>query len=291
MTRVGSCVVPKHSRAALLTFAGFAISPFASGQSTSDFLVVSPQPAIQLLQVEKLPSNSLQFTFSNTTNKPILEICISAQRGPNEMVCKLGGTNEAKLPAPEETFSMDFDPRGFPLDGQKNTLSVDAVVYSDGSHFGKKEILADMAIRMAGIALESKRISDLLSNSPDLSAAGLDSVVSQIGTSAPSSPAEAAEELKGESLPGISVSVLDRYRNSPNHAFLEGVALERNAVLREIEGKKTLAALPLTGSKNRQQAVLGAKMHGRSDLAQKYQALNELHVSYLKSFIESNNVR
>ena len=195
-----------------------------------------------------------------------------------------------KLPAPEEPFSMNFDPRGFSSDGQQNTLIVDAVVFSDGSRFGRREILSDLAIRMAGIALESKRISDLLLSSSDPSATRLDDVTAQIGTSAPSSPAEAAEELSGESLPGISLSVLDRYRSNPNHAFLEGVALERSAVLRDIEEKKTLAALPLTGSKNKQQAVLEAKMHGRLDLARKYQALNELHVSYFKSFIGSDNV-
>jgi hypothetical protein len=183
---------------------------------------------------------------------------------------------------------MSFDASGFASDGQQNTLRVDAVVYTDGSHFGGQRTLANIASRMVGVALETKRISGLLSNGPDT---GLDSVLPQIGTSSPSSPAEAAGELKGQSLPGISQLVVNSYLSSPTQAFLEGVALERSAVLREVNEKKALAALPLTGSKNKQQAVLEARSHGRSDLAQKYQALNQSQISYLISFMGAGNVQ
>jgi hypothetical protein len=290
---VNPCVIPRYYlRAALLAFAMcLAMHSFASGQSISDFVISSPQPVVQLVQVEQLPSRNLDFTFSNASNKTILEICISPQRGPNEMVCKLGSANGAKLSGPGETFSMSLDAGGFASDGQQNTLRVDAVVYTDGSHFGKQRTLADIASRMVGVALETKRISDLLSNGPDLSATGLDSALPQIGTSSPLSPAEAAGELKGESLPGISQLVVNSYLSSPTQAFLEGVALERSAVLREVNEKKALAALPLTGSKNKQQAVLEARSHGRSDLAQKYQTLNQSQISYLISFIGAGNVQ
>ncbi len=291
MTTGSSCVIRRYLRAALLVFAIFATFSAAPGQSISDFVISSPQPAVQLVQVEQLPSRNLDFTFSNASDKTILEICISAQRGPNEMVCQSGFANGAKLTGPGQTFSMSFDASGFASDGQQNTLRVNGVVYTDGSHFGEKRTLANIASRMVGGALETKRISDLLSNGPDLSAAGLDSALPQIGASSPSSPAEAAEELKGESLPGISPSVVNRYLSSPSQAFLEGVSLERNAVLREINEKKVLAVLPLTGSKNKQQAVLEARSHGRSDLAQKYQALNQSQISYLTSFMGAGNVQ
>jgi hypothetical protein len=280
----------RYMRAALLVLTSFVTFSAAPGQSVRDFVIVSPERTIQLVQVENLPPNNLLFTFSNASSKPILEVCISAQRGPNEMVCKLGAANGAKLPGPGETFSMSFDAGGFASDGQQNTLRVDAVVYTDGSHVGEKRTLANIASRMVGVALETKRISDLLSNSPDLSAAGLDSVVPQIGPSSPSSPVEAAEKLRGESLPGVSPLVVNGYLSSPNQAFLEGVALERSAVLGEINEKKALAASPLTGSKNKQQVVLGARSHGLSDLAQKYQALNHSQVSYLISFMRAGNV-
>lgn len=272
----------------LTSFGTFSASP---GQTVHDFVIVSPEPAIQLVQVENLPPNNLRFTFRNASSKPMLEVCISAQRGAKEMVCKLGAANGAKLPAPGETFSMSFDGSGFASDSQQKTLSVDAVVYADGSHFGGKRTLANIESRMVGEALETKRISDLLSNSSDLGAAGLEKIAAQIGPSAPSSPVEVAENLKGESLPGVSPQVVDSYLSRPNQAFLEGVALERNAVLREISEKKALAASPLTGSTNKQQAVLGARSHGRSDLAQKYQALNQSQINYLNSFMSAGNVQ
>jgi hypothetical protein len=189
------------------------------------------------------------------------------------------------LTGPGETFSMFLDASGFASDGQQNSLRVNAVVYADGSRFGEKAILASVASRMFGVALETKRISDLLSNGPDDSAAGLDSVLPQIGTAPPSSPAEAAEALKGESLPGISPSVIDTYLSSPAQGILEGVVSARDDALHEINEKKAIAASPLTGGKKMQQAVLEARLHGRSDLAQKYQALNQSQISYLISFV------
>jgi hypothetical protein len=186
---------------------------------------------------------------------------------------------------------MNFDASGFALDGQQNTLHIDAVVYTDGSHFGETKVLATIASRMFGVALETKRISDLLSNGPDQSAAGLDSVLPQIGTSPPSSPTEAAEKFKGESLPGISPLVVNSYLSSPAQGLLEGAGFARDTILHDISEKKALAALPLTGGKNQQKAVLEAQSHGRSDLAQKYQALNQLQISYLISFLGGRNAQ
>jgi hypothetical protein len=291
MAIVGSCVIPKYLRAALLVFSGFEMLSFASGQSVGDFVISSPHPVVQLVQVEQLPSKNLNFTFSNASNKTILQICVSAQRGFREMVCESGFTNGAGLTGPGETFSMNFDASGFASDGQQNSLRVNAVVYTDGSHFGEIETLDTIRSRMFGVALETKRISDLLSNGSDDSVAGLDSVLPQIGTTPPSSIAEAAETVKGQSLPGISPSVISSYLMTPTPGILEGVAQARDNVLYEIDEKKAIAASPLTESKDKQQAVLEARLHGRSDLAQKYLALHQSQISYLISFLGGRDVQ
>lgn len=218
MAAASFCVIPRHYlRTALLALATSVVMlSFASGQSIRDFVILSPHPVVQLVQVEQLPSKNLDFTFSNTSTKTILQICISAQHGPREMVCESGFANGAKLTGPGETFSMSFDARGFTSDGQQNSLRVTAVVYTDGSHFGDVATLDRIRSRMLGVALETKRVSDLLSNASDDSAAGLDSIVSQIGTTPPSSSAEAAETVKEdpclESHSRLSIAMWRRLR-------------------------------------------------------------------------------
>lgn len=265
--------------------------PLASGQSTSDFAVSSPQPVVQLVGVQRLLSKNLSFTFRNISNKTILDICISAERGPKEMVCKAGFANAATLPGPGQNLSMSFDARGFAADTQSGTLKVDAVIYTDGSHFGDRAVLANAASQMIGDALETNRISNLLSDGSDESVAGLDSILPQIGTRPPSSGAEAAETLKGVSLPGISQSLVNSHLATPDQNFLQGVLLARNAAIRDISQKKTMASLPITGSQNKQQAILEAKLHGRTDLAHKYQALNQSQVNYLVSLMRGRDVQ
>lgn len=282
----------ERARTALLAFAtGFAMLSFASGQSISDFVISSPQAVIQLVQVEQIPpSNNLYFTFRNASDKTILNICISAQSGL-EMVCMEGFDNGAKLPEPRGTFSMSFDASGFASGGQQNNLRVNAVIYTDGSHFGESTVLATLRGRMFGVALETKRVSDLLSSGPDGSAAALDNVLLQIGATAPATKAEAVETLKGESLPGISSSAIDSYLQRPTQGILEGVASARENVLRDIDDQKSIAASPLTGSTKKQQIVLEARLHGRSDLAQKYQALLQSQISYLISFMGGQDIQ
>jgi len=204
-------------------------------------------------------------------------------------VCQSGFANGAKLTGPGETFSMSFDPSGFASDGQQNTLHVNAAIYSDGSHFGENALLAKLASEMFGTALETKRTSRLLSNCPDDGVPGLDSIIPQIGASAPSSSAEAAKTLKEESLPGISALVINSYLSSPTQSLREGVLEVRENAMREINEKKAIAASPLTGSRSKQHIVLEARLHGRSDMAQKYQALSQLQISYLISFIGGQN--
>jgi hypothetical protein len=293
MATVSSGVIPMHSlRTALIALTtSFATLSLASGQSISDFVISSPRPVIQLVQVEQIPpENNPYFTFRNVSDKTILAICISEQRGPKEMVCDSGFSNGSKLTGPGETFSLSLDANGFASDGQQNSLRVNAVIYTDGSHFGESTMLARLRGEMFGVTLETKRVSDLLSNGPDDSAAALDGVLSQIGTTRPSSKDEAARILAGESLPGISPLAIDSYLRRPTQGILEGVVSVRDNVLHDIEDEKSVAALPLTGGTKKQQAVLEARLHGRSDLAQKYQALLQLQISYLISFMGGEDI-
>lgn len=279
----------KNLRTGFMTLLVVGVLLPIRAQSVTDFVISSPQPAIQLSKVDRIGSNNLQFTFTNNSSKTLLEICISAQRGAYEMVCKVGSANEAKLPGPGDTFSMNFDASGFSSDLQQSTLRVNAVVFTDGSHFGERKVLASIASRMFGMALETKRISDILSKSTDPSAMGLDGVLTQIGASLPSSPHEAAEGLKGQSLPGVSAVIISSYLNGPTSEFQSGVALARGSALREISDKKALALQALSGSQTKRTIVLEARSRGLSDLAQKYSALDQAQTAYIISFMGAAN--
>lgn len=283
---------PSLSIALLAVATSIATPSFVSGQSIGEFIISSPEPVIQLAEVEQIPpANNLEFTFKNNSDHTILEICISAQRGPREMVCMSGFSNGAKLRGPGDTFSMKFDASGFAFQGQQNSLRVNAVVYTDGSHFGENSTLATIASRMIGVTLETKHISDLLSESSDKSAIGLDGVLSQIGTAPPLSSAEAATQLKGEYLSGVSPLVINSYLNNPTQGFLEGVIHARDIILHDINDKKAIAASPLTGGAYKRQTVLEARLNGLSDLAQKCQVLLQSQIGYLSSFLGGGNAQ
>lgn len=293
-----SCAAPmRFLRTALAASTTIcAMISLASGQSIGDFVLSSPGPIVQLMQVEQLPSNNYHFTFRNISNRTILEICISAPAGPHEMVCMSGFANGAKLPGPGDTFDMTFDHRGFTssdASGQppQSTLRINAVIYTDGSHSGESKMLATLANRMVGTALETKRTSDLLSNCPNGSVVGLDNVLPQIGTSPPLSSSEAAEALRSTSLPGMSPVVINSYLNSHGQGFLEGVTNARDIALDKIGKEKALASMPLAGSKDRQQRISSAKSSGVSELAQKYQSLSQAQIGYLVSFLGGPNAQ
>ena len=279
----------------------FGITPLASGQSTRDFTVLLPEHVVDLVQVEQTPSNNLQFTIKNASNKTILELCISAQRGSKfeEMVCMHGFGGGGTLPEPGATMSFIFDAKEFVSDGQlgeplQKSLRVYAVVYTDGSHIGSKNILDKIEDHMIGVALETKRISDILAACPDDSANGLDSVLPQIGTS-PSSTTNAdaadrlAGKLQGQSLPGIDQSYIDSHLNLHTTDFLDGVALARDRALAEIDSLKATAALSPGGGIVMSKIVSTARLHGRADLARKYQLLSQSQITYLAAFKGERN--
>ena len=273
----------------LVLATSLGIIPLASGQSTSDFVISSPEPIVQLVQAEQTPSANLSFTFRNISNKTILEICISAPLGPREMDCMTGFDNGAKLLAPGDTFSMNFEAASFASDGQQNSLRVNAIVYTDGSHAGEQKVLARIENRMLGVALETKRISDLLSRCTEDGITGLESVLPQIGTSSLPSSAEAAESLKGEYLPGISHLVVDTYLSSHTQGLLEGVVNARDILHREIDQEKALAESSLTGGEHHRQIALRAGKHGLSDLAQEYRLRSQTQINYLIAFLGERN--
>ena len=271
------------------------IPSFASSQTTRDFTIVSPEHAVDLVEVEKTPENNLQFTFKNTSNKTILELCISAKRGSTfvEMVCMHGFGGGGALPAPGATMPFLFAAKEFvsdeePGQPQERSLRVYAAVYTDGSHIGSKNILDKIEDQMIGGALETKRISDILAACPDDSVTGLDSVPPQIGTSPPSTTdADAvdrlAAKLYGRSLPGIDQSYLDSHVNLHTTDFLEGVAAARNSAFYAIKQVKDTAALP-GGGEVMSKIVSEARSHGRANLAQKVQLLSESQTAYLAAF-------
>ena len=263
--------------------------PPASGESINDFVITSPEPVIQLVQVEQLPlpSNNIRFTFRNTSNKTVLEICVSAPREPREMDCMNGFiSNGVKLPEPGDTFSMNFDGRGFSSDGQQNSLHVNAVIYTDGSHVGEQELLADLENQMFGMALETKRISSILSSCPDDGIAGFDDVLSKIGVGRPSTSAEAAHGLDGVSLTGIPPSEIELHLALHAQGLLDGVVNARDYVHHEIDQEKAVAASPFEEGTHHQQIVLKARSHGLSDLAEQYRLRSQSQTSYLISFLE-----
>jgi hypothetical protein len=259
-------------------------------------MIVSPEHIVDLVQVERTPSNSFGFTFKNTSRKTILELCISAQRGSTfeEMVCMHGFGGGETLPAPGSTMSFLFDAEEFVSDEQpgqpsEKSLVVYAVVNTDGSHIGSKNILNKLEDHMLGVALETKRISDLLAACPDDSVTGLDVILPKIGTSQPSTTSADAVDrlvgnLSGKSLSGINQAYINSHLSLHTTDFMDGVALARNHALYEINDMKATAALSVGRGIGTSRNVSEAQLHGRADLARKVKLLSESQIAYLAAF-------
>jgi hypothetical protein len=295
------CHPRTHSIALII---GIAVTSLASGESTRDFTILSPEHVVDLVQVEQTPSSALQFTFRNASNKAILELCISAQSGSKfeEMVCTHWYAGGETPPKPGDMMSFIFDASDFVSDGQsggqslQRSLRIYATVYTDGSHIGPKSALDQIEDHMIGVALETKRISDMLTASPDNSVTGLNSVLPQIGTSPPSTTSadavdRLAGKLRGQSLPGIDQSYIDSHLNLHSTDLLDGVALARNRALSEMENLKATAALPHSGGKVLSHIATEARLQGRADLARKYQLLSMSQITYLAAFKGARNAR
>lgn len=280
---------------------GFGLIALTSGQTTDDFTIVSPEHVVNLVQVEQTSSNAsqpnaLQFTFTNSSNKTILELCISALRGSKfeEMVCMHSFAGGGTLPGPGATMMFTFDANDFvseeqPGEPQQRSLRVYAVVFADGSYIGAKNELDKIEDLMIGAALETKRISDILAKSSDDSITGLDSVLPQIGTSPPSTAdPDAADrligKLQGQPLPGIDQSYIDNHVNRHTTDFLDGVGLARDRALYAIRDLQATAALSPSGGAVMSNAVSEARLHGRADLAREYQLLSASQITHVAAF-------
>jgi hypothetical protein len=296
-----SCVMLRFLRKISITFLAILGAPsLASSQAPSDFTVVSPEHVVDLVQVEQTPapSNGFRFTFKNVSSKTILALCISALHGSHveQMDCMYafeGGTP----PSPGGMVTFVFNANGFVSDQEADrSLHVNAVVYTDGSHIGAKNILDKIEDEMLGSALETKRISDLLAACPDESVTGLDSVLPQIGPHVPSmndvaAAGELAGKVRGQSLPGIDQSYVNSHLDLHATDFLSGVANARDRAIYAANDVKTTATLQSSGSAVVSEAVAEAKSHGRADLAQRYQLLSGSQVTYLVAFKGERDAR
>jgi hypothetical protein len=283
----------------IMLFINIATSPLLSGQTTSsDFLIVSPGHVVDLVQVDRTPSNNLNFILKNASTKTILELCISALSDSRveETVCMHGFAAGATHPEPNETMSFLFDANNFISDrpaGQRpqRSLRVEVAVYTDGSSTGSKYFLDKIENHMLGVALETKRISDILAGSSDNSISGLQSMLPKIGISPPSTTdAEASGELidnlRDKSLPGLSQDYIDSHLiASQTSDLLDGIALARSRAIYEINELRTKVTLAHDEGNDKSNTASEVQLHGRADLAHKYRSHSDSQISHFTVFI------
>jgi hypothetical protein len=289
MTRVRVSVMPRGCSAwvLVLSLVSFGTTSVFC-QSTTDWRLDAPPQTVELVQVDQLTSDGLRFTFRNVSNKAIVEYCASASE--KEMAC-VDGFLQEDLQNPGSTMTLNFSSQGLVSDGDSNhVLHLKAIVYADGSHVGTHAVLDDIEDRMLGAALETKRILNILSESTDDSIRGLDNARSELAIVSPSDALVAASQMKGISLPGIPQSYIDSRLSRCAVGIMEGMTAVRDLLSREIDDEKEIAAMSPSGkSQSARLLIERAALHGRSDLAQKYQARSKDQIEQFRSFAGGRN--
>lgn len=198
-------------------------------------------------------------------------------------------TNGKGAIAPGAASFVEFGTRelSYADEGPK-VLYVAAIVYADGSEAGSPKTLALVENEMLGAALETKRISGLLLNSPDPGMAGFDNVLSEIGSKAPQTDNEAAESLKGMASPGVSQGYIDEHLTNPSPGLMSGLNRARFAISSEINNVKTNDAREMGGAKKQQLHALQNRPHALSDLAKQYSSLSDWQTQCIKGLSENS---
>lgn len=258
------------------------------GQSTAEWTLNAPPETIQLAQVEQLGADNLRVSFTNVSKKSVLYYCVSAPE--REMACGDAFLIE-KVFIPGSTMTLTFSSNSFVSNGQPNrVLILRAIVYTDGSHIGEQAVLDNIEDRMLGATLETRRISDILSNISDDSVHGLEDARPKVMIGHPADASEAANQIKAISLPGISQSYVDSHLGRHAIGILEGVTAARENASWEFKDEETLAAISPSGRSHHGRSLTeDALSHGRVNVAQTYQERSKAQVNHLSLFIGAQN--
>ncbi|HUD76053.1 MAG TPA: hypothetical protein VMQ76_13355 [Terracidiphilus sp.] len=274
----------QHLRAAVI---GLMVCCGMPSIAFADWTIDSPPNSVQLVGVDQVAGGVLRFTLKNVSDKPIVYLDANAPDG-NETGIDAFVVGQGEI-EPGATRSVTFGWRDFPAAIQNHSIPtfirIVAIVYADGSRVGSKQRLDEIEDEMLGAALEIKRDSDILAARPDVSSAGFNAVVENIGRQLPSTDEEAAASVRGEELSGISQSYIEAHLNRRSGHLRIGIDRARGSVLSDINLVKSNASVPM--GPQGEALVKQAQLHALSDLAQEYRVLSEKQVQCIKGYIET----
>lgn len=260
-------------------------------QNTAGWTLDAPPNSIKLVSVTQgMTLGSLKFTFENVSGKTIIRLDVGDPQGGDVGIdgFATGGTWGAV--APGATTPFEFGAQAFSVGGQiTKEVRVNAIFYGDGSGYGFGSWKAQIEDSMLGEALETKRDAGLLSASLDPSITGFDNVMAHIHNGSLNTPAEAAQSLRGVTLPGISQALINQQLAHRSFSLASGAHGARGGILAAIADVKSNDATAMAGSEAAQQWALQRRPHALSDLAQKTSLRSEWQVQYLKKVFQAGN--
>lgn len=274
---------PHFYKAVFVGLLCLAMPAIVFPQSTDGWSLEAPPGSVQLTSVEQgMMANVVRFTFTNVSGKTILALLIDTRHG--NMTGLEGFTNWKQTVAPGATAFVNFStPQlSYAEEGPKK-LYVAAIVYTNGSGSGSPKTLHMVEDEMLGTALETKRISGILLNSPDPTIAGFDNVLTQIGSNLPKTDYDAVQSLKGIALPGVSQEYIDEHLAHPEFGLKTGINRAREGILMDIKNLTDFDAREIKGNTAAQRRALESRPHALSDFAKKYSSLSDLQARYIEA--------
>lgn len=214
-------------------------------QGAPKWRVEAPPNSVELIesvQREMYGVPGMCFTIKNTSQKTIASLVLVAPAGwwwgggffPMDI--GPGSTQQVYF------YVSDF----FDYDGKliSRSFRVGAIIYSDGSTQGTQPELTIVEDQMLGVALEFKRVDDLLAARVDDSENSLRDVVAKIG-SLPPVPRQSLEEstplnssVRAVTLPGVRQSFIEAHLNRFSG---EGIRHARASILALLGSRETVS--------------------------------------------------
>jgi hypothetical protein len=258
----------------------------SGAQCVGSWVLHGPPHGINLVQVTP-SAGGIHFELDNISSKAIIEFLVAAPDGNKTGLDAFMSPSSAVPPGGRLKVNFgvaDFAHGACP----DETLQVEGVVFSDGSHVGTADTLRMLEDRMLGEALETKRDIDLLAGNPDQTAAGLDSALDQISRTPPSTPAGAANTERGIALAGVPPAYIRAHINAQSSGLLVGVSVARQNILLDLNnGRSAAAGAASLSPKLRQkhpEFFMPSESSFLTDYAEKYRKRSAIQSEIVNSF-------
>jgi hypothetical protein len=220
-----------------------------------------PDQHLAIVSVDQAPGGAIRVLLKNTTEKPLNAVVIASGNSKYEVDYSPG---------------LDVPPDGtieIRLGGEKaaagdRRLVVEALIFADGSEYGSRSQILQIASARLGRILEIERITQILADAPDqdVSDAFVDTLNTRVGE-LPASFAEALESVRHIRIGDFDPALYKFDQKRLRDGFFFGVRGARSDALMSLGRLRSLVERP--GNRTTRAALLSSMRTDYAELSRR----------------------